>query len=157
MPILSSWVSFLGNLQPVWEMWAVVWHESGLGALVCNPLAAVISHIWSQLIILGRGIWKHQWYEAFVSCENTFLLLFDLFAIIRMSVLVIWTKEIFRWKQKCSHEQIAAIFICGYIEFLSICWLELWLSSAQGLTDGPQRSHLLLCHFGIAFHTFQHF
>lgn len=25
------------------------------------------------------------------------------------------------------------------------------------LTDGPQRSHLLLCHFGIAFHTFQHF
>lgn len=117
-------------------------------------------------------------FHRHIAAENTinihsslyFLLLFDPFPV-NYNILIIWVKALCRW-QSCSHEQIWAILIYGYTEptvpavagsgpmreFLSICWLELWLSCVQGLTDGPGRSHLLLCHsFGIAFHTFQHF
>lgn len=119
MPILSSRVSVLWKLQPVWEMWAIVWHESGLGALNCNPRVAgktVISHIWSWLIILGRQIWKkikETWSVCFM-WKHIFTPPWPFFAIIRMSVLVIRTKEMCKWKQKCSHEQIAAMFLYGY-------------------------------------------
>lgn len=83
-----------------------------------------------------------------------------------MSTIIIQTKEDGRRTVtiKCCH--LCLCYAENTVRALAsrVPWESSWVYFVWNsgfvllwLTDGPQRSHLLLCHFGIAFHTFQHF